>query len=293
MSFKVPLFDLNYGQEEEAAVIRTLASKWISMGQNVKELENAFEQHLGISHAVAMTNCTAALHVALKTMGISESDEVIIPSLTFVATVNAVKYVGAIPVFADITSYDDFSLCPEDVARKITSRTKAIIVMHYAGFSCDMDAIMEVARAHDLKVLEDAAHAPGSEHKNRKLGTIGDIGCFSFFSNKNIACAEGGMLVTAHEEYAEGARLLRSHGMTTLSYERSRGHAAGYDVLSLGYNYRMDDIRAALALVQLGKLEEDRRRRAELRALYVNRLGDLKELAIPYRDYPFICFGRL
>lgn len=287
MAYKIPLFDLNYGQEEEQAVLDTLRSKWISMGPNVHRLEEEFADHLAAGHAVAVSSCTAALHLALTILPIKEGDEVIVPSLTFVATANAVRYVGAIPVFADITSYEDFSIDPIDIEKKTTPKTKAIIVMHYGGFACDMGSIMDIAKRHNLFVVEDAAHAPDSEYEGKKLGTFGDIGCFSFFSNKIISCAEGGVLVTNNDEYAQRAKLLRAHGMTSLSYERAKGHATEYDVVELGYNYRMDDIRAALALAQLGKLKADVERRQELRHYYLQQLQQIDGIIIPYKDHPY------
>lgn len=287
IAHKIPLFDLNYGKEEEHAVLETLRSKWISMGPNVHKLEEDFAKHLNIKHVVAVTNGTAALHLALKTLDIKEGNEVIVPSLTFVATVNAVRYVGATPVFADITSYEDLSIDPTDIEKKITPRTKAIIVMHYGGFACDMDSVMKISKRYNLFVVEDVAHAPGSEYKAKKLGTIGDIGCFSFFSNKNIACAEGGVLATNTEEYAQKTRLLRSHGMTSLSYERAKGHATKYDVTALGYNYRMDDIRAALALSQLKKLKADAEKRQKIRDRYLEELKHINEVVIPYKNHPY------
>jgi len=284
MSYKISLFDLNYGREEEEAAIKTLRSKWISMGTNVADLEKEAARIFGVKHVIAVTNCTAALHLALKILGIKEDDEVIVPSLTFVATVNAVFYVGAKPVFADITSREDFSISPADITKKITPRTKAIIVMHYGGFPCDMDAILEIARTYNVRVVEDAAHAPGAEFRGKKMGTIGDFGCFSFFSNKNITCAEGGLLTTNDDGFAEQAKLLRAHGMTTLSYDRAQGHATEYDVVALGYNYRLDDIRGSLALVQLKKLEGDIRRREELREYYINNLKNQDNIGLPYEN---------
>ena len=280
---KIPLFDLNVGEEEADAVLRVLESKWISMGENVGAFEAEFQAHLGIANAVAVTNCTAALHLALVLVGIKPGDEVIVPSFTFVATVNAVRYVGGKPVFADITSLDMPSIDPSDVAAKITRRTRAIIVMHYAGYPCEMESLLSIAREHRLRLVEDAAHAPGTQYHGKSVGTFGDVGCFSFFSNKNITCAEGGMLVTDDEELARRARLLRAHGMTALSYDRARGHATGYDVLDLGFNYRLDDIRAALGRVQLAKLEADIERRSKLRGAYVERLHDIDKLTIPHQ----------
>jgi len=285
MAYRIPLFDLNYGSSEENAVIRTLRSKWISMGPNVKKLEERFAAHLDVRHTVGVTNGTAALHLAMRVLKAGPNDEVILPSLTFVATANAVRYVGATPVFADITSEKDFSINPTDIERKITNRTKAIVVMHYAGFSCDMEKVMRLARESDLYVVEDAAHAPDSEFMGKKLGSIGHIGCFSFFSNKNISCAEGGLFVTNESQYGEKARLLRSHGMTSVSYDRAKGYANRYDVDDLGYNYRMDDIRGALLLAQFERLKRDISRRQELRETYISALKGIKGLIIPYENH--------
>jgi len=255
------------------------------MGPRAADLEAKFAAALDVKHALTVTNCTAALHLALRVLDIGPGDEVIVPSLTFVATVNAVCYVGATPVFADITSHADLNIDPAAIESLVTSRTKAIIVMHFGGFPCAMDEISRIAREHHLFIVEDACHGPLSEYHGHKLGTIGDIGCFSFFSNKNLSTGEGGMLVTNRPEYHRHASLLRSHGMTTLSYERSRGHATTYDVVDLGYNYRLDDLRAALGLVQLQKLRHDLERRAHVRERYLQRLRHLHSLIIPFADH--------
>jgi dTDP-4-amino-4,6-dideoxygalactose transaminase len=285
MNFKVPLFELNFDEAEEKALIDTLRSRWISTGPKTYEFESKFATMLKAKHSVALTNCTVALHLAMKLCDIKDGDEVICPSLTFVATVNAIRYVNAVPVFADVKSYEDLTIDPYDIEKKITSKTKAIVVMHYGGFACDMDEINVVAKKHNLKVIEDACHGPLSEYKGQKLGTIGDIGCFSFFSNKNISTGEGGMFVTNNSEYFEKAKLLRSHGMTSLSYERAKGHSTSYDVIELGYNYRMDDIRASLGIVQLEKLENDLHKRAELRNYYIEKLSIINEVIIPFKEY--------
>ena len=285
--YKIPLFDLNIDSEEEKEILRTLRSKWISMGENVKQFERGFGELLNTKHSIAVTNCTAALHLALKILGIKEGDEVIVPSLTFVATVNAVRYVGAVPVFADITSFEDLSINPRDIISKITKKTKAFIPMHFGGFACNMDEISKIAKENNIFIIEDAAHSPFSEYKNKKLGTLGDLGCFSFFSNKNITSAEGGMVVTDNDDFAARAKLMRSHGMTTVSYDRAKGHATKYDVLELGYNYRMDDVRAAIALAQLKKLKADVEKRAQLRNCYLSYLKNIKAITIPYQDFPY------
>ena len=283
--YKIPLFALNYGAEEEDAVIEVIRSRWISMGPKVAELEAEFASALAVPHALAVTNCTAALHMAMLLLGVGPGDEVIVPSLTFVATVNAVRYVGATPVFADISGPEDLTLSPTSVEARVSKRTKAITVMHYGGFPCAMDEMADIARRHRIALVEDACHGPLSEYKGRKLGSIGDVGCFSFFSNKNISTGEGGMLVTRHAEYHQRGELLRSHGMTTLSHERSRGHATSYDVVELGYNYRMDDIRAGLALVQLRKLRADLAQRARVRERYEQHLSGMSDLVVPFAGH--------
>jgi len=285
MTCEFRLFKLNYDHREEDAMIKTLRSHWLSMGPNVETLELEFARRIGIKHVLAVTNCTAALHLSLMILGIGKNDEVIVPSLTFVATVNAVKYVGARPVFADISGHDDFSMDPGDLERKITPKTRAIVVMHYGGFGCNMKAICEISKKYNLSLIEDTAHAPCAFFNNRALGTFGDIGCFSFYANKNMACAEGGLLVTDNPEFARKAKLLRSHGMTAVSYDRAKGHASGYDVVDLGYNYRMDDIRAGLALVQFKKLEKDMKQRQYIREYYVKCISSMDEIVIPYEKH--------
>jgi len=280
--YDIPLFDLNYGAEEEQAVLETIRSKWISSGPKCEELERLFEKMLGVKHALALSNCTAALHLACFAAGISEGDEVICPSLTFVATVNAIRYMGGVPVFCDIKSLNDLTVDPEKAKKLITDKTKAIIVMDYAGFPCDMDGIMALAKEHGLKVIEDACHGPLSEYKGKCLGSIGDVGCFSFFSNKNISTGEGGMLTTNDDEIYERCKYLRSHGMTTMSFQRAMGHATQYDVLEIGFNYRMDDIRASLGVAQMKKLRDDLIKRAEVRKQYEENLSDAEGIILPF-----------
>ncbi len=283
--YKIPLFDLNYDENEIRAVTETISSKWISSGPKCRELEEKFCEALQISYACAVSNCTAALHLALCALGIGKGDEVIVPSLTFVATVNAVKYVGADPVFCDIVSPMDITIDETKFESLITPKTRAVIVMHYAGFACHMQKIMEIARKHHLYIVEDACHAPLSEYQGKKLGTLGDVGCFSFFSNKNISTGEGGMLVTDNPEIDKRVKLMRSHGMTAMSYERSKGHSASYDVAELGFNYRMDDIRASLGIVQLEKLAFDLKKRERIREWYLENLKELDGVWMPFADY--------
>lgn len=287
MDYKILLFDLNFDQAEEDAVVETVRSKWISTGPKNAEFERKFAEMTGAKHAVALSNCTVALHMALLLNDIRPGDEVICPSLTFVATVNAIRYVNAVPVFADVKSMTDLTMDPDDIERKITHRTKAIMLMHYGGFACDMKRIMAIAEKHSIRIIEDACHGPLSEYEGRKLGTFGTFGCFSFFSNKNISTGEGGMIITNDDSLYEKAKLIRSHGMTSLSFDRAKGHSTEYDVIELGYNYRMDDIRAAIGIVQLGKLRKDLEVRAELRARYEKNLEGVVEVTVPFKGYKY------
>ena len=281
--WRVPLADIDLGPEEEAAVLDVLRRRWLTMGGVTAAFEADFAALTGAEHALAVTNCTAALHLAGLALGWGPGDEVIVPSLTFVATANAVRYCGATPVFADVTSADDLSLSPDDVAARLSPRTRAIVVVHYGGYAADMPALLALAGRHGLDVVEDVAHAPGASLDGRALGTWGRIGCFSFFSNKNMTTGEGGMLTTDDDALAERLRLLRSHGMTTLTWDRHRGHAFSYDVVAPGYNYRIDELRAAIGRAQLAKLPGNNRRRAQLDAAYRALLpAAAPGLALPY-----------
>lgn len=287
MSWKIPLSDLDFSQDEFSAVQDVLHSQWLTLGARTQDFESACRTYLKTGHAIAVSNGTAALHMACMALNLGPGDEVIVPSLTFVATANAVRYTGATPVFADITSEKDLNISPNDIESRITKHTRAIIVVHYGGYACDMPRIMELARKHELYIIEDAAHAIGSELNDRRLGTWGDIGCFSFFSNKNLTTGEGGLVVTDHDEIAEKLRLLRSHGMTSLTWDRHRGHAWSYDVVALGYNYRIDEIRAALGLVQLGKLDRYNARRRHLTQQYHHLLHEVTpSIIIPFECHP-------
>lgn len=285
MEYNIPLFNLNFDGTEEKCALDVIQSHWISSGPKCMELESKFSEMLDVRYSLAVSSCTAALHLAMLCTDIGFGDEVIVPSLTFVATVNAIRYVGAIPVFADIVSAEQVVIDPEQIERLITDKTKAIVVMHYAGFPCHMDAIIKIAQRYNLKLIEDACHGPMSEYRGKKLGTIGDVGCFSFFSNKNISTGEGGMLVTNNEKIFQKAKLLRSHGMTTMSYERAKGHSTNYDVVELGYNYRMDDIRAAIGIAQLEKLLPDINKRICVRRSYIDRLETENRITIPFKSF--------
>ena len=284
MAYQIPLFNLNFDEKEALAAYDTIKSGWISTGPKNAELEQMFINMWNVKYAVSMSNCTDSLHVCCIVCGFGPGDEVICPSITFAASCNCIRYVGATPVFADIVGLNNMNIDPKDIEAKITPKTKGIVVVHMAGFPADMDAIMEIASRHHLKVIEDACHGPLSEYKGRKLGTIGDCGSFSFFSNKNISTGEGGMFITNNEEMARKARLIRSHGMTTMSYQRASGHATEYDITCLGYNFRLDDIRASIAIEQLKKLPGDLTIRANVRKRYLKNLSTVDRVIIPFAD---------
>jgi dTDP-4-amino-4,6-dideoxygalactose transaminase len=278
----VPLSDVEIDEEIEAAVQAVVRSGWWSMGPKVAEFEHEFARFCGSKHAFAVANGTAALHLALLAAGCGPGDEVVVPSLTFVAAANSIAHTGATPVFCDIEGADDLTLSPADLERVIGPATRAVIVMHYGGHPCQMEAILDIARRRGLAVIEDAAHAPGASWRGRMCGTIGDVGCFSFFSNKNLPTGEGGMVVTDDDAIAARIRLLRSHGMTTLTWDRHRGHAHSYDVVLPGFNYRLDEIRASIGLVELGRLEQKNADRARLVGFYRAALDGANGLSMPF-----------
>ncbi len=286
MIWKIPLSDLDFGEEESRAVQEVLKSRWLTMGSVTQDFEAEFGAYVGTKHALAVTNCTAALHLACMALELGPGDEVIVPSLTFVATANAVRYVGATPVFADIESEQDLSISPAAIEKCITERTRAIIVVHYAGYACEMPRILALAKAHNLAVIEDAAHASGSFLDGNHLGNWGEVGCYSFFSSKNMTTGEGGMVTTNRDDLAAKIRILRSHGMTSLTWDRHQGHAWSYDVVALGYNYRIDEIRSALGREQLKKLEGNNAVRQRLTILYREVLHELAPtVTVPYENH--------
>lgn len=289
--WKVTLSDIDLGDEELRAVEEVLRSKWLSMGARTAEFEEAFRSYTGARHAIAVSNGTAALHLALDAAGVGPGDEVIVPALTFVATANAVLYCGGTPVFADIVGPECLLVDPQDAARKIGPRTRAIAPVHYGGYACDLVELGRLADEHGLALIEDAAHAIGSTCGRRSIGVARDAGCFSFFSNKNLVTGEGGMVTTERDDIAEKVRLNRSHGMTALSYDKQKGHAFTYDVVSSGYNYRLTEVEAALGLVQLAKLDANNDRRRALVATYRRRLSSVEGLTVPFagRDGESAC----
>jgi dTDP-4-amino-4,6-dideoxygalactose transaminase len=281
---EIPLFDLRLEREDIEAVMDVLRSGWLTMGPKTAAFEAAFAEHLGARHAIAVSSCTAALHLAYLAAGIGPGDEVIVPAMTFAATASAVIYCGATPVFADLIGPHDLSLDPEDVASRITSRTKAVTVVHFAGYAAPVNELKALCDAHGLALIEDSAHSPDGNGDGKMLGTFGLAGCFSFFSNLVLACGEGGLLATDDDAVAELARRLRSQGMSSGSWSRFTGETDSYDVNGLGFNYRIDEPRAALLLSRLSRLERDVQRRRELTHAYRAKLNGVSGVGVPYTD---------
>jgi len=284
--WRVQLHKINYDEREYQAVKEVLDSGWLSISEKTLAFEAKFSEFLGHdSKCLALSNCTAALHMALLALGIKEGDEIITPSLTFIADQNVSLMNGAKNILADISSMEDWSVDPDDIEARITSATKAVMIVHYAGFACDMERITALCKKHGLLLIEDCAHSPGSDYKGQPLGTFGDVSAFSFFANKNIAVGEGGMVVTRNTDLYEKLRLLRSHGMSVPSFDRYKGRAVSYDVQSPGLNYRIHEISSALGLVQLKKLEDANEKRKKLVEHYYGRLDKVQSVSIPFRFF--------
>ncbi len=285
MSWTLPLTDLELSEEDVAAFLGVLESGWLTMGPRTREFEDAFAQRFGAPHAVAVSCGTAALHLALLAAGIGDEDEVIVPAMTFVGAAAAAHSCGARPVLVESLGPEDLNLDPEDVERHIGPRTRAILATHWLGYACDLEALERVCREHGLILIEDCAHSiTARDAGGRFTGTVGAAGCFSFFSKKQLAVGEGGMILTADAALADKASSLRSHAMTSMTWERHRGHAESYDIVDVGFNFRLDEPRAALGLSRLTRLDDDVARRRELVRAYRARLRDVPGVTIPWTD---------
>jgi dTDP-4-amino-4,6-dideoxygalactose transaminase len=267
------------GEAEKSALSTVIDSGWLTMGEKVQDFEQAFAAVHGAEDCVAVSSCTAALHLILHALRIGPGDEVLVPGLTFVATANSVLYVGARPVFVDIESLDVPIMSLADAAAKCTSRTKAIVLVHFAGYLADRDAWRAFARRKGLMIVEDAAHAPGL----REVGTYGEAAAFSFYGNKNMTTAEGGAVIARDSNLLASVRQARGHGMTSGTRQRLNSRTANYDVTMLGFNYRLDELRAAIGLVQLRSLLEWNEVRRILTMLYRRQLARYcPEIAVPF-----------
>jgi perosamine synthetase len=276
----IPFSRPHIGEEEIAAVVETLRSGWLTTGPKTHEFQQAFAQAIGAVQAIAVNSCTAALHLALDALELPRDAEVITSTLTFTATAATIIHAGARPVLVDVTP-DTLNIDPREVARKITHRTRAIVPVHFAGHPAAMDELLEIARQHGLRVIEDAAHALPASYRGRVVGTIGDVTAFSFYATKNLTTGEGGMLTTADSELADRVWSRRLHGMSWDAWRRYSGGGWRYDVSYPGFKYNMTDIAAAIGLVQLQRLPALHQRRREIATLYSALLSDVPELRLP------------
>ena len=288
MEERIQIFKPWLGQEEYDALREPLQTGWMGTGPKVREFEKRFAEYIDVKHAIALNSATAALHLAMLVAGV-EGREVLTTSMTFVASNHAIRYAGGYPVFCDIEK-DTLNVDAAEVEAQISEQSRAILAVHYGGHSCDMDSIMEIARRFDLKVVEDVAQACGGSYRGRKLGSIGDIGCFSFESKKNLSTGDGGMLTTNDDIVAERVRRLKWMGISRGTWERFHGKEPGrtweYDVTEIGFKYQMNDIAAALGLVQLGKLEKGNGMRRRLLERYRNAFAQLEGVELlALRDY--------
>jgi perosamine synthetase len=286
---KIMVSDLHYDEDEVEAVVEVLRSQWLTMGPKTIEFENALQHYLGADSVLAVSNGTAALHLGLLGLNVKSGDEVIVTPLSFVASANAVLYLGAKPIFADVDPAT-FNIDPSKIVDCITEKTAAILPVHLAGLPAEMDTIMKIGRDHNLKVLDDSAHAIGAKYRGKMIGTIADASAFSFFSNKNLSVGEGGAVSANDQKVAEKVKLLRSHGLTKSTWSRHHDRDEEsldqlYDMVELGYNYRITEMSAALGISQLSKLDSFNKRRKEVYDLYSDLLSGLSIIMQEIRSY--------
>jgi dTDP-4-amino-4,6-dideoxygalactose transaminase len=278
---QIPFHRPSLSEEEVAAVSEVVRSGWLTTGPKCIEFEKKFSESVGVKHAIAVSSCTAALHLGLEASGVREGDEVLVPALTFAATAEVVSYFRAKPVLVD-SEPSFFNMDARDAEKKISPRTRAIIPVHFAGLSCDMDAITSLARTHGLQVIEDAAHAFPAKYRDRPVGTISPITAFSFYATKTITTGEGGMAVTNDDTLASRMRIMRLHGMSKDGWKRYTAEGNWrYEILEAGFKYNLTDLQAAIGLVQLGKAEFLRARREAVATHYSRRLSSLDSVTLP------------
>jgi len=282
----VPLTDIAMPEQDVQAVLDCLKDGWLTMGPRTKGFERALAEYVDTPHAVTVSSGTAALHLACLAAGIGEGDEVIVPAFTFVASAAAPRYVGATPVLCDVKSPEDFNIDVQDAERRITSRTRAIVAVHFCGYPADLHDLRRLCDDHGLVLIEDCAQSIGArfDDSGRQVGTIGELGAFSFFSKKQLCVGEGGMVATADERLAERVRALRSHALTSSTWDRHRGHDPSYDVTDIGFNYRLDEPRAALGMSRLERLTENIETRRMLVRAYRERLAEVPGIGLCFDE---------
>ena len=278
---KFPAYEPWISKDDKKIVDKALSQSMLTLGPQLEKFESDFCKYSNSKYAIAVSNCTAALHLSLMALGIKKNDEVIIPDLTFVADANAILACNAKPVITDINK-ENFFLSIANIKKNITKKTKAIIPVHIYGQVCNIDEILDVAKDNNLKVIEDCAHAVGTFHKSKHVGTLGSTGCFSFYPTKNITTAEGGMVITNSKQIAEKVRQLRSHGMTkSLQNRYSSEYPWIFDILQPGYNYRLDEIRAALGITQLKRIKKINELRKKASTYYHKNLQNIPGIILP------------
>jgi dTDP-4-amino-4,6-dideoxygalactose transaminase len=285
MSWAVPLTDIVVTESDRLAVAECLEDGWLTMGPRTQRFETALGEWTGAPHAVAVSSATAALHLACRAIDLGAGDEVVVPALTFIATANAPRYTGARPVLCDVESSERPNLSAAAVERCLTRRTRAVIAVHFCGYPADLGPLRELCDARGIALIEDAAQAIGAEvEPGRQAGTVGALGCLSFFSKKQLCVGEGGAVLTADDELAARVRSLRSHAMTSGTWDRHTGHEASYDVVDVGYNFRLDEPRAALGLARLPRLRDDIERRRGAVRRYREALAGTRGLTLMWTD---------
>jgi dTDP-4-amino-4,6-dideoxygalactose transaminase len=284
--WRVPLSEIAMPGQDVQAVLECLESGWLTMGPRTQTFEQALARYVGAPEAVTVSSGTGALHLSCLAAGIGAGDEVIVPAFTSVASADAARYAGAEPVLCDVQSARDFNIDPDHAASRITPRTRAIVAVHSWGYPADVLSLRECCDEHGLVLIEDCAQAIGAgiDHAGRQVGTVGELGAFSFSSETQLCVGEGGMVTTADRQLADRVRLLRSHAMTSSTWERHRGHDPAYDVIDVGFNFRMDEPRAALGLSRLGRLEEDIAVRRALAQAYRERLAEVPGIELAFDE---------
>jgi len=277
---KVPYFIPWIIQKDKRAVVNVLSNRWLTGGPIVNKFEEKISKFINSKFASAVGSATHALHLSVRSLGIGPGDEVIVPTFTFAATANVVSYAGAVPILADVDS-GTFNILPSEIKKRISKRTRAIIVVHYGGQSCDMREIISICKDRGLYLIEDCAHSLGATYAGKKCGSMGESGCFSFYPTKIITTGEGGMVTTSNNKVYRSVQLLKSHGMSIHPAEREVKAEWKYDIIDLGYNYRMDEIRASLGVSQFERIDEINKRRIRIAKKYDDKLEKIKGISIP------------
>lgn len=278
---KIPYFRPWITEADKKSVVNALGNRWLTNGPILQHFEEKIRRYVGAKRALGVSSATHGLHLILRSLGIGSQDEVLVPTLTFASSADVVTYCGAKPILIDIDP-DSFNISTNQIKENITKKTKAIVVVHYGGQSCDMDEILSLSKKYNLKIVEDCAHALGSTYAKTKCGSFGHAGCFSFYPTKIITTGEGGMITTNDPKLYEKMKRLRTHGMTTTPHDRESVAKWEYDIKEIGYNYRLDEIRSSLGLSQFSRVDKINRKRISIAKKYNKALQQIEGLSIPF-----------